>query len=115
MRLVLRGFSQDVDLIDPEKAESYLIFEFEGTDELVRVQVPADTIHELTTLIHSYPGVREEPEKQEELEEVEAAPEEVEETPVPTVRKRIVSAPLPHRRPIPRPPPLESEDQVPSV
>ena len=115
MKLVLRGFSQDVDLYNPDEAENFLVFEVEGTDQTFRLPVPSTTIEELTGIVH---GVGELDEKVEmapaapagEGQEDEPEPEEPD--PVPTPRR---VQPQQIRRPIPRPPRLASEDHIPSM
>lgn len=48
MRLLLKNFSQDVDFLNPEVSANYLVFVDEHSGETLRLQVPMETVLELT-------------------------------------------------------------------
>lgn len=85
MKLMLRGYSQDVDFLNQKgPIENYLVFENEETKELIRIAVPWETIIELAKAAGI--GVEdvaetapEEPEEEPE-EMAEEGPEPEEET-----------------------------------
>lgn len=55
MKLVLRGFSQDVDLANPENAENYIVLEDELSGTTVRLPVAEATISAIVKLIQAAP------------------------------------------------------------
>ena len=118
MKLIIRGFSQDVDLLNLQDAEAYLVVQNEETEEMHRIPVPGDTIGAIMAIAHGEPASENaiEAPTEEPEEPQEAAPEEEEEElpPPPVQRKRIIQPPAPARRPVARQTP-SSEDQVPSV
>jgi hypothetical protein len=44
MKLFIRGFSQDVDLLNPEQADNFLVLMDEETGNIHRLPVPMETI-----------------------------------------------------------------------
>lgn len=75
MNLVLRGFSQDVDLYNPEQSENYLVFQETQSGTLFRLPVPEETIARLTQIVQGDQEGAEVPvEVQSEEEPEEAQP-----------------------------------------
>jgi hypothetical protein len=126
-KLVLRGFSQDVDLQTPDESENYLIIEEEATGAVHRLPVPLETVSKLaelaleeseTTPAQPQPEeVEEAPEDLPEEDPGEGEPEEEEPeeeeqmappTSTPPVRRQV---PQPQRAPATP----TSEDEVPSL
>jgi hypothetical protein len=109
MKLVLRGFSQDIDLRHLEAAENYLVFEDERTHDIYRLPVPMETVTRLTEItLAEGPLTPEEP-PSSRYEEGDEEPEEEELAPTPVTP--------PTRRPVQQPSrtvPVSEED-VPSV
>lgn len=125
MKLILRGYSLDVDFANPKTRESFLIFQNEESGELVRLPVPEDTIVQLMASMDV--KLEDEPEESEEVSE-EASEESMEEEP--EVDEEPPPPPQPRRqaKTMPQPPAPHvytsarsrirtptSEDDVPSV
>lgn len=123
MPIVLKRFSQDVDLENPEVSSNYLVLSADGRE--FRVPVPPETIRELTAQIYksnasesnSVPdlsedeGPSEKDTYQETSEDYEEEPEEeyVED------EEEVFEATPPRRVPPQRPRTPASEDEVPSL
>lgn len=76
MKLVLKSFSQEVDLTDLSSASSFLVFQEEGSGEVLRIPVPQETIMALSEILAGdvEQEEQEEPAEQEEPEAPPAAP-----------------------------------------
>lgn len=122
MPIVLKRFSQDVDLENPEVSSNYLVLSTDGRE--FRVPVPPETIRELTAQIYQQPVSAEEVEEEDDVEEREATEQDVEEEDLyqqaleNTEEEDEEEATVyPPRRVIapPRPKTPASEDEVPSL
>lgn len=118
MKIVLVSFSQDMNILNPEDSQSYIVVGEEETQEVTRIPVPLETVQAIAAFVEELKGGSEEegPEQSNgAAEEPEPAP--VEPAPSAPGRKRLVTPPTQGLRraaaavqPLP-----ESEDDVPSV
>lgn len=120
MKLVLRGYSQDVDLVDQSQSDNFLVFQDEETGNLARIPVPWATIEELIQVV-GLPETGEEEAESAPPEEPQVEEEEEEEPPSrPAPQRRMKTmpqTPAPHvyssaRQRIQTP---RTEDDVPSM
>ena len=85
MKLVLRSFSQEIEVTDLTEASNYLVFEDEESGQVYRLPVLQETITALSGIIVGGNSTEEPAEVDEPEEEMPAEPE----PPPPPVRKTL--------------------------
>ncbi len=61
MKLVLRNYSQDVDILNPNAAKNFVVFREEETGKELRLPVPMETITHLAQFIEGLKSSRDVP------------------------------------------------------